>query len=73
VSIVSRGVEEIEYTISRVPAGPDQPSGKVKPRVNFRIRSFLNDSFDETNIARIVREKETIAAPGPFQAELLDV
>jgi uncharacterized protein YfaS (alpha-2-macroglobulin family) len=66
ISIVSRGVEAIEYTISRVPA--DQINHLVsQTEGEFQNPRFLNDSFDETNIARIVREKQTIAAPGRFK------
>jgi hypothetical protein len=67
VSIISRGVEEIEYTISRVPA--DQINHLVsQTQGEFQNPQFLNDSFDETNIARIVREKQSIAAPDRFKA-----
>jgi len=66
VSIVSRGVEQIEYTISRVPA--DQINHLVsQTQGEFQNPEFLNDSFDENNIARIVREKQTIASPDRFK------
>jgi uncharacterized protein YfaS (alpha-2-macroglobulin family) len=66
VSIVSRGVEEIEYTISRVPADEinhlvSQTSG------NFENPDFNSDSFNEADIARIVRERQTIVAPDRFK------
>ena len=66
VSIVSRGVEEIEYTISRVPA--DQINHLVsQTNGEFQNPEFCNSNFDETNIARIVREKRAIAAPDRFK------
>ena len=66
VSIVSRGVEQIEYTISRVPA--DQINHLVsQTEGEFQNPRIPQRSFDETNIARIVREKQTIAAPDRFK------
>jgi uncharacterized protein YfaS (alpha-2-macroglobulin family) len=65
ISILSRGVAVIEYTISRVPA--DQINHLVsQTQGEFQNPQFLNDSFDESDIARIVREKQTIAAPDRF-------
>jgi uncharacterized protein YfaS (alpha-2-macroglobulin family) len=66
ISIVSRGVDEIEYTISRVPADEinhlvSQTSG------NFENPDFRSDNFNEADIARIVREKQSIAAPDRFK------
>jgi len=67
LSIVSRGVEQIEYTISRVPA--DQINHLVsQTQGEFQNPEFLNDSFDETNIARIIREKQSIASPDRFKS-----
>ncbi|HEX4083480.1 MAG TPA: MG2 domain-containing protein, partial [Chthoniobacteraceae bacterium] len=66
ISIVSRGVEQIEYTISRVPA--DEINHLVsQTEGNFDTPDFLNGSFDENDIARISREKETIIAPDRFK------
>jgi hypothetical protein len=66
LSIVSRGVEEIEYTISRVPA--DEINHLVsQTQGDFQNPQFLNDSFDESDIARIAREKQVIAAPDRFK------
>jgi uncharacterized protein YfaS (alpha-2-macroglobulin family) len=66
VSIVSRGVEQIEYTISRVPA--DQINHLVSQTTgDFQNPDFLHESFDENNIARIVREKQSIASPDRFK------
>ena len=66
VSVVSRGVEEIEYTISRVPA--DEINHLVSQTDgNFENPEFNSGSFNEADIARIVREKQTIVAPDRFK------
>jgi len=62
VSILSRGVEEIEYTISRVPA--DEINHLVSQTDgNFENPTFDSDNFNEADMARITRENQTIAAP----------
>ncbi len=67
VSIFSRGVAQIEYTISRVPA--DEINHLVsQTEGEFQNPAFRDESFDESDIARIVREKQTIAAPDRFKA-----
>jgi uncharacterized protein YfaS (alpha-2-macroglobulin family) len=66
LSIVSRGVEEIEYTISRVPA--EEINHLVsQTEGNFENPDFRCDCFNEADIARIVREKQTIVAPDRFK------
>jgi uncharacterized protein YfaS (alpha-2-macroglobulin family) len=65
VSIVSRGVEEIEYTISRVPA--DEINHLVSQTDgDFENPDFHGD-FNEADMARIIREKETIVTPDRFK------
>ena len=59
VSVESRGVELIEYQIARVPA--DQINHLVsQTEGSFQNPRFVNDNFDETNIARIATEKQAI-------------
>ena len=67
VSIVSRGVEQLEYTISRVPA--DEINHLVsQTEGEFQNPDFKHESFDENDIARIVREQRPIVAPDRFKA-----
>ncbi len=66
ISIMSRGVAEIEYTISRVPA--DEINHLVSQTDGeFQNPEFVSDSFDEADIARIARETQAIAAPDRFK------
>ncbi|HWB61256.1 MAG TPA: alpha-2-macroglobulin, partial [Chthoniobacteraceae bacterium] len=59
VSVESRGVEQIEYEIARIPA--DNINHLVsQTRGSFEDPTFINRSFDETNIARIALEKQAI-------------
>ncbi len=67
LSIRSRGVPVIEYTIARVPA--DQINHLVSQTSgDFQNPEFACHHFDETNIARIATEKQPIAITNKFQS-----
>ena len=67
LSIKSRGVRTIEYEIARVPA--DQINHLVsQTRGEFQNPRFVNDSFDQENIARISTERQSINLKSKFKA-----
>ena len=67
LAIQSRGIETIEYEIARVPA--DQINHLVSQTEGaFQQPSFQGYRFDEENIARIAREKQSIRVENQFRA-----
>ena len=66
LSVKTRGVEMINYEIARVPA--DQINHLVsQTRGEFQNPEFVNYRFDEENIARIAREKQSIVMESLFK------
>ena len=66
LAIQSRGVGVIEYEIARVPA--DQINHLVsQTEGNFENPEFVNRHFNETNIARIATEKQTLNLTNKYQ------
>ncbi len=67
VSIKSRGVSEIEYTVARVPA--DQINHLVsQTRGEFQNPEFVGWRFGKENIARFARERQSLRVENPFRA-----
>ncbi|MES2570390.1 MAG: hypothetical protein V4710_10105, partial [Verrucomicrobiota bacterium] len=67
LSIQSRAIKNIEYTVARVPA--DQINHLVsQTRGEFQNPRFRSDYFDEENIARIATEKQSINVASKFKA-----
>ncbi len=67
ISIESRGVEQIEYEVARIPA--DQINHLVsQTEGSFQNPHFFNDDFDETDIARIATEKQAINLENRYKA-----
>jgi len=66
LSIRSRGVPVIEYTIARVPA--DEINHLVsQTEGDFENPAFLGEGFDENDIARIATEKQPINVESRFK------
>ncbi len=67
VSIKSRGVSKIEYTVARVPA--DQINHLVsQTRGEFQDPEFVGYRFGKENVARFAREQQSIRVQNPFRA-----
>ncbi len=67
LSIMSRGVRQIEYEIARVPA--DQINHLVsQTRGEFQNPEFVNYHFGRENIARLATERQSISFKNKFKA-----
>ena len=67
ISIESRGVSLIEYEVARIPG--DEINHLVsQTEGSFQDPHFLNGSFDETDIARIASEKQSINLESQYKA-----